>query len=326
MRRTTSWLAIIGLALAGLDLLVAGVCRATNIPDRVTEIQQPSTLLAKLDRLKTAPGPKIVLVGDSLVHGGSLEEAGDPDWREHGLGVQLAAELASRPGYHPYVMNLGINGILPADLEYLVPLVVACDVEWILFDVHLRPFSTDFSLPDRQMARPWLRTLSINDGHIWDHSAILRNRTLIQENLISTRAAHRPALRPSTTLSATDVEVQSLVKLAQLKGRLGTLDLGPDGQQAAAVTRLLSWLAARGQRHVVFYAKENPALLPDVMDSDDFAARYDSVVQLVKGIQGPTGVFVPPVPELQPEHFIDFTHLTAEGYRLLARRLAVEIK
>ncbi len=325
MRRTAYCLAIFGLTLVALEVFVAGLCRATGLPDRVAEIQQPATLLAKLDRLRAVPGPKIVLVGDSLVQGGSLEEAGDPDWREHGLGGQLVAELASRPGYRPFVMNLGINGLLPADLEYLVPLIVACDVDWVIFDIHLRPFSADFSPPDRQMARPWLRELSATERMpLWDHSAIVRNRTLVRENLLSTGAARRPLLRPPSGFSETDIEIQSLVKLAQLKARLRAVDL--DGPQGAALSRLLAWLAARGQRHVVFYAKENPALLPDVMDADEFASRHERLVRLVRGALGPTGVFVPPVPELRPEHYTDYTHLTADGYRLLARRLAAEIK
>jgi len=168
-------LAAFGLVLVALDLAIGGVCRATGLANRVTDIQQPATLFAKLDRLRTAPGPKIVVVGDSLVQGGSLEDAGDPDWRKHELAIQLAAELASRPGYHPFVMNLGINGLLPADLEYLVPLIVDCDVDWVLFDVHLRPFSADFSPPDRQMARPWLRDLSVDAGcPLWRRSANAR--------------------------------------------------------------------------------------------------------------------------------------------------------
>src|SRR4051812_6457120 len=74
MRRTAYCLAIFGLTLVALDVFMAGLCRATGLPDRVTDIQQPATLVAKLDRLRAAPGPKIVLVGDSLVQGGSLEE------------------------------------------------------------------------------------------------------------------------------------------------------------------------------------------------------------------------------------------------------------
>ena len=59
---------------------------------------------------------------------------------------------------------------------------------------------------------------------------------------------------------------------------------------------------------------------------DEHAARYDRLVRLVREAQGPVGVFVPPLPDLGPEHFLDFTHLNAEGYRLLARRLAAEVR
>jgi lysophospholipase L1-like esterase len=343
MWRAVCSVVIVALALIALDIVVGGLVRGSDLPDRVADIQHPTTLIAKLDRLHMASGPKIVIVGDSLVYGGILAENGDSDWRAHGLGEQLATEIGDQTGCRPFVMNLGIDGALPADLEYLVPLVVACDVDWLVFDIHLRPFSSDFSAADRQMSRPWLRELSADpDGRIrwrpgdgaggWlsgrlaDHSAIARSRGLIQDNMLSTRAARRPVLRPVEPQSDTDTEVQSLVKLAQLKNRLKTLDIEPSAPQVSALERVLRGLADRRQRHVVFYAKENPDLLPDVMDAAEHAASYELIACLVRDRQGPTGVFVPPMPELQPEHFIDFTHLNADGYRLLAHRLAAAIR
>lgn len=323
---------IFSAGLVGLDLLGGAAGPGSGLADRVVDIQHPATLMAKLDRLRAAPHPKVALVGDSLVYGGILEESGDTDWRSHELGSQLGAEL----GGGTFVMNLGINGALPCDLERLVPLVAACDVDCIILDVHLRPFSTDFSPPDRQMSRPWLRELSAGPGgqirwkpagggllpHLADFSALARQRTLVQENLVSTR----PVLRSKPVASETDAEIQALVKLARLKNRLRSLDLGPDGPQAAALHRMLAELSARGQRHIVFYAKENPNLLADVMDADEHVRRYDQLTRLVGEAQGPAGTFVPPLPELWAEHFIDFTHLNAEGYRRLARRLATEVR
>jgi lysophospholipase L1-like esterase len=342
MRRVALPAGFLVLCLIALDLLTAVACRATALPDRVVDIQHPATLLAKLDRLRAAPHPKIVLLGDSLVYGGILEEFGDPDWRAHGLAPQLAAELTDDGS--PFVMNLGINGALPADLEALAPLVVACDVDWIVLDVHLRPFSSDFSKPEYQMSRPWLRDLEADadgrtrwrpvggDATRWvtarltDRSAIIRNRMLVRENVLSTPSARRPALRPPEPVSEKDAEIAALVKLAQLKGRLRQLDLNPEAPQPAALQRMLRDLSARGQKHVVFYAKENPDLLPDVLEPDEHAARYDRLVWLVRDAQGPSGVFVPPVAELEGRHFVDFTHLNADGYRLLARRLAGAIR
>jgi hypothetical protein len=342
MRRRVCSFTVFALALVGLDLTAAALVCRTGLADRTVDIQHPASLLTKLDRLRSAPSPKVVLVGDSLVYGGILEEFGDPDWRAHGLGEQFADEVQERNGRRPFVMNLGMNGALPADLEALVPLVVACDVDWVVFDIHLRPFSADFSPPDRQMSRPWLRELSVGPdgrarwrppgltgwlgGHATDHSAVARSRGLVQESLLSTRAGRRPTLRPPVPATDADAEVRSLVKLAQLKNRLKAIDLGPDGPQAAALRRTLAGLAARGQRHVVFYATENPDLAPDVVDPEEYAAHYRRVAGLVREAQGPTGTFVPPLPELQPEHFLDFTHLNAGGYRLLARRLADEVK
>jgi lysophospholipase L1-like esterase len=342
MKRIALSIAFLAACLVALDLLMAAGCQATALSERVVEIQHPTTLLAKLDRLRTAPHPKVVLLGDSLVYGGILEEFGDADWREHGFGPQLAAELAEDGA--PFVMNLGINGALPADLEALARLVVACDVDWIVLDIHLRPFSRDFSDPAQQMSRPWLRDVEIdNDGRagwrpagndpmrwltarIADQSAIVRNRTMIQENLLSTSPAKHPALRPAEPVSEKDAEIQGMVKLAQLKGRLRQLDLDPPAPQPAALQRMLRDLSARGQKHVVFYAKENPDLLPDVMEADEHAASYGHLVRLVREAQGPSGVFVPPLAELEGRHFLDFTHVNAEGYRLLARRLAAAIR
>jgi hypothetical protein len=145
---------------------------------------------------------------------------------------------------------------------------------------------------------------------------------LVQENLLSTTMARKPVLRPAAKLSETDADFQSLTKLAQLKARLRHLDLQPEAPQAAALQRLLRNLSARGQKHVVFYAKENPALLPDVMDPEEHAQKYDRLVRLVNDAQGRKCVFVPPISELNESHFVDFTHVNADGYRILAEQLA----
>lgn len=343
MKRRLRSLIILVLTLFALDVTVAGVDRASRLSDRVAEIHHPTTLLSKLDRLRTASGPKVVLLGDSLVYGGVQADHGDPDWREHELGTRLADEWERQTGVRPFLMNLGMNGALPSDLEVLAPLVAASNVDWIVLDVHLRPFSADFSAPETRMSRPWLRDLSLDpdgrvhwrpgrgaggwlSGHLADHSALVRHRGLFQDNFLTSHAAKQPILRTPARRSETDAEVQSLVKLVQLKNRLKALDLAPDGPQVAALARTLGRLAGRGQRHVVFYAKENPEQLPDVMDPDEHRACYERVVSLVRDVQGPIGVFVPPVPELRADHFLDFTHLNADGYTILACRLAAVMK
>jgi hypothetical protein len=343
MRKSVRVLVVLALSLVVLDQLVDVSCRCSALPERLVDVNHPSVLIAKLDRLRNTPGPKVVLVGDSLIHGGILARFGDAEWQEHGLGEQLAAELCEATDQRPFVINLGMDGALPADLEYLVPLVITCGADWVILDIHLRPFSSDFSPPDRQMSRRWLRELHPDvDGRVvwrpdggpveWlagrlcDHSAILRNRMLIQEACLSTAPVDHPVLRAPPPMTDSDIDMQALVKLSQLKNRLRTVDLRPDDPQVAALNRVLSGLRNARQRHVVFYATENPALLADVMEPAEHASRFAQLAKFVTTAQGPTGTFVGPLPELQPEHFIDYTHLNAGGYRMLARRLAREIK
>ena len=342
MRRSACYLGILALSVTGIDLVATALCRSTGLADRRVDIHHPATLMVKLDRLRAAPGPKVVLLGDSLVHGGILERFGDPDWRQHGLGERLAAELSDRPGYEPFVMNLGMDGLLPADLECLAPLVAACGVDWIVLDVHLRPFSTDFSPPDRQMSRPWLRDLSADAagrvrwrpadgatewsaGRLADWSALVRNRAMVQEYALSIGIARPPILRPAPATTDTDAEIQSLVKLAQLKKRLAALDLGPEGPQAAALPHPRRPRdAGPAARRLLREGK--PGASGGRHGPGRHAERYERLVRLVRDAQGPDGVFVPPVADLRADHFLDFTHLNAEGYKLLARRLASEIE
>lgn len=343
MRRRARYPTVFVLSLAVFDLVVAGVAKGSRLPDRVIDLQHPTTLLAKLDRLRTAPSPKVVLLGDSLVYGGVLGEHGDCDWRKHELGSRLVVELRGQWGVEPFVMNLGMNGALPADLEVLAPLLAACEVDWIVLDINLRSFSTDFSAPEHGLSRPWLRDLSTGPdsrvrwrpgrgidgwlaGHLADHSALMRYRGLFQDNVLSALAANEPIWGKPGARSDLDAEVRSLVQLGRLKNRLKSVDLTSAHPQVAAIERLLAGFAARGQRHVVFYAKENPDQLSDVMEPAAHRAGYERVASLVRDAQGPSGVFVPPVSELRPDHFLDFTHLNAEGYQVLARQLAAAMK
>src|SRR5262249_41993692 len=156
--------------------------------------------------------------------------------------------------------------------------------------------------PEHHMSRPWLREMSVDGAgrvrwqppangfgsRLAEFSSLHQQKSLLQENLLSLSPARDPALRPKATVTETDAEIQSLVQLAQLKNRLKNLDLHSNAPQAAALCRLLTDLSAGGQRHVVFYAKESPDLLQDVMDLDEHARRYEQLVRLVRDAQGPS--------------------------------------
>ncbi|MBL8827848.1 MAG: hypothetical protein JNM18_12800 [Planctomycetaceae bacterium] len=317
----------------------------TDLSCQLIDIQQPSTLLAKLDYLRAYQGRKVVLLGDSLVYGGILEEFGDREWRQHDLAHAVAAQCRERwPGERVLVMNLGINGALPCDLEQLAPLVTSCGVDCLVFDIHLRPFSQDFTGHDTRMARPWLSELAVDEqrGVRWqpsepawtdvqpwlsqwlvEYSAIFRQRELIQANLVQSAwvKSVQAWRRPPAALSDNDRQMQALVKLGQLKHRLEQVTLDEQHPQVAALQRMLARLSREQQPFVVFYAKENPDLIDSVFTADRHEQLYAQLTRLIADASHGDGVYLPPLDELQSDHFLDFTHLNSGGYAILARRL-----
>ncbi len=345
MKSKLTILALCAALVLGAELLCGLIGRSTELPRQLIDIQKPSVLLAKLDYLRAFQGRKVALLGDSLVYGGILEEFGDREWRQHDLAHAIEERCRARwPGEPVLVMNLGINGALPCDLEKLAPLVTDCQVDCLVLDIHLRPFSADFSAAATRMARPWLDEMVTDSaGKIhwqprtddwadvqprltsWlvDHSALFRQRELVQANLVSSALAKslHAWRRPPVELSDNDRQMQSLLKLGQLKQRLKQISLDDTNPQVAAFDRMLGQLANARQPFVVFYAKENPDLIDSVFESERHEQLYQQLTQRIARASGTAGIYLPPVDELQADHFLDFTHLNVAGYQILARRL-----
>jgi len=341
--RLTLLLLCATLAL-GIDRLVGVACRSSGLARQVVDIQHPATLLAKLDELRRFDGRKVVLLGDSLVYGGILEDFGDRLWRQHNLAVAIEAQCRQRwPNENVLLMNLGINGALPCDIEKLAPLVASCKVDCIALDIHLRPFSSDFAAEAQQFARPWLNELSLDSQQrprwqpateardlnaavsAWfvEHSEIFRTRHLLQEYIVHTPESktYRNWRSPPSVQSENDIDLQVMLKLAQLKNRLTSVDLSASHPQVAAFQRTLADLNHRGQPFVVFYAKENPDQVYDVFEKERHDRLYSQLVGMVQRHQNESNRYLPPIDELDGGHFLDFTHLNGEGYQILARKL-----
>src|SRR5258708_16042840 len=153
----------------------------------IVDIQSASVLEAKLGFLKRFHGYKVVLLGDSIIYGAVLYEHGDAAWREHNLANILARRIRKElPDRDVLVMNLGMNGALPGDLEILIRLLDDCNPDLMIVDVSLRSFSEDFAAPSKRLSRPWLAELdkrspascptSIADSLEHDLKQMLRQR------------------------------------------------------------------------------------------------------------------------------------------------------
>jgi lysophospholipase L1-like esterase len=341
------------LSLWAIDGLVHRAVERTGLLADVVDIQTPSILFAKLDYLRNFRGHKIVLLGDSIVFGRTLYEHGDGQWRQHNLSSRIADHFrGSFRGENLLVLNLGINGALPADLECLERLLRSCPVDLVIFDVNLRSFSSDFSQPDTVLSRPWLAEIDIGPDGLFQRSCAAgafpermetrchtfltnywhcyRLRDFLQLRLLddqpsafcqNLRRVIDQACKPQTEASASELD-DEFILLLRARGRYKSVNFRSDNPQRQALERLLHSLVQRRQRTVVFYAKENPEVAADLMEADRYPAAVAALSATIAKYTGPDLVFVPPVPELRPEHYLDHIHLNAAGYEILANCLS----
>jgi len=352
--------AAIVLVAVGMLLLLDGALDAWlfhgDFAKTIVAIQQPATLLTKLDYLRRQSGYKVVVLGDSLIHGHALAEHGDPLWREHNLTALLEERLrAERPGRRVTVLNLGINGAVPADLEQMVRLVSACQVDLVIFDVHLRNFSADFAAADHQLSRPWLKDLSSDQtGHVYQscpeagwsaqgetalanalesHLALYRIRDLVQDRILASSLArttqawrqHWSCPEPAQPAHPPDPEGlvfdEKTALLFQVQKRLRTVHFGSDNPQRQALERMLASLRDHRQRTIVFYAQENPEQIISVIRKSRYHQLRRDLDHIVNQYRGEHLTYLQPSARLQPVHYLDFVHVNLEGYQIMVDHL-----
>lgn len=342
------YLLVLVICLTGIDLVIQRSVQGTALLTEATEINSPATVFAKVDALRKFRGLKIAVVGDSLVYGRSLEEHGFEPWREKNLTAALESAFSDMPrGQDTMVMNFGMNGITPSELEKLVTLVMSAEPDFILMDVTLRSFSRDFE-DLGELSRPWLAemridpqsgALSIHDRKAPVESAmsavmiksyfLYRIREIVQFRLLGAQPKEFFAkIRDKANALLQGVPDNSYFPdelILQLKAqqRYAEVDLNDDNPQWLAYQRLLKTIKAGKQKAVVFYATEKPDIRESLMDDVTYQAmisKIAAVTTLNSQIR-----FVGPLSELQPEEFLDHVHLTPLGYRVLAARIASEV-
>jgi len=323
------------------------------------ELREPGMVLAKLQALERQADdrPTVVTTGSSVVFGRAMERHGDDAWQDHTLAAELSKQLDAK------ALNLGMDGMLPTDIEAVVELLVrrARRPDLLVFDVNLRAFSADFADGAAQVSRPWLRELAglaplgnssdPVDLHpaatlerslhrfLVDHWSLYQLRSSLQERLFGGGPGTRLAagwrqlndrLRPPPKLTDKEVEEQTfedeLSLIMKTKGRLATAALDVEHPQRDALVRSLERLAAAGQRTVVFYATENPYLAPQLLSERQTRDMRDQLKALVDRHGGEAVTYVPPLPQLGASRFLDPSHLDAEGHRVLAEVVAAAFR
>jgi lysophospholipase L1-like esterase len=320
----------------GLRLLIGGDFFA-----KAVEINSPQVLRTKLDALQRGPNLKVVMLGDSLVYGSAMAEAGDSEWRSHSLPSLLNNELIANGFYKPHVGNFGMNGLLPKDIEYLVPHFVADKPDILLFDLTLRSFSRDFSPAHAQHSRPWIQDLPAEKPSnsfffgspsrsieiAFANTYIVKVREFVLAWLFEgsikdwvSKMRNRLGQREATSMPA------ELLLAMRAKQRYSDIDLLADNPQWLSLNRALSLLAKSHQRTVVFYATENPDILPSLMSAATHTAMIGRLEDAISNQGSSCIIFLPPLKSLVSEDFIDHVHLNYQGNQKLAAELQIRIE
>jgi hypothetical protein len=311
-----------------------------------TPLDDGPTLVARLGAIRRHDGPTVALLGDSVVYGHALQEHDAGDWRAQNLAPALQGELAE----HALAVNLGMNGALPLDQSRLLPLVLAAEPDLVVLDVSLRSFSADFREPAEAASRPWLtdvlptatfserrqgqpwgeqltRGLRAGASRVWalyGHRAWMQARFLdgVPRDAVS---RHRDAVvatlegqGPLDEDAAFDAE---LALMLRTKARYATVDL--EGHpQAEALRQILAALAEAEQPAVLFYATENPSLLPSLVDLVGHRSDLAALERLIGEGLGAQQVWLGPEDSAEASTFLDHVHRNVDGLKQLAQAVA----
>lgn len=330
-----------------VDRLVASNLYEAHALAEAVDIESTDTYLAKLELIRRHPGPVVAVIGDSQVVGETMAEHGDRSWRSHTIDRQLQQRLSADPALKSaLVVNLGANGMLPADMEFVARDALKAGADAIITNVSIRSFSADFDKAEAAMARPWLARLCRDaqdalprscDEASWSkrtrdllasHWVLYRNLDFLQERYLG--GSYREALHTLTRFlpryladpDAASPPGDELVLLFRARARFESVAFSDQHLQAQALKRTLDFVRGAGAHAIVFYSTENPTQIGQLMAPAKAEENRQKILSFLQGYASEKLVMVPPLPELSARFFLDFMHLDADGYRILAQHLS----
>jgi hypothetical protein len=315
----------------------------TPLATTVLDIQTPETLCEKVTFARKFVGRKILIVGDSLAFGRAMRDHGDTKWRDHELGAALGRTLP-QSDQPTLILNLGLNGGLPADQVVILKLLSGVVFDAIISTISIRSFATDFATDKTSFSRAWMMqarcpyvqtgvqtgptsVLAGFDQMALSTSALLRSRDLIQRALFDgtprdffSELAARLQTREVAKHPFPGPEDPQVLLLA--KGRFARISLDEPHAQVAALKefRRLSKVAAH--KVIFVYGKEASKLLPSLISKATYAGHRQRLRVLVAPDDSVAYLDQLEIPSAR---YIDYVHVDAEGYRLIATEIAAAI-
>lgn len=309
-----------------------------------------------IDQVKNSDGYKVVILGDSVIHGFAVESSFDT------LPAHIGQELRERlPGREVRVFNLGLAGAAPAEIYFLVSALEGAGVDLIIYNINLGWFAPKESVLDHRSLLKFKGSLSDLDlenlgieperptatpveewlaGHLFSHWKLYRYRVLLnywlfgkplREKLEEAKTDPRQLLPLAGDKLPEVLEMRASWqekdwdgKLDPADGRVGTLNLADDNKQWLFYRMLLDLIKSKAIPTVFFITPRNYELLDryDMIDRTAYAKNLSAIVAAAESHSIPVLDYDNMLPY---EYFSDMVHPLSEGNKLLARKLVRDL-
>ncbi|KUG04084.1 hypothetical protein ASZ90_018530 [hydrocarbon metagenome] len=347
-------LIIIGLVLE--EMLVSSLiaARFSHPETQKLPAYDEASLTLWVEQIEKAKGYKVVVLGDSVVHG---DDVADTDT----LPIYISREFELLcPNKQIKVFNMGMAGASPAEVYFLLNGLEEAGADLFIYDINLGWFSRKETLehqsvlhlnnslneqellslgiePLKTLASPaeeWL------EDHLFSHWNFLQYRLLLNYWLFGQplRQQLEEALENSVILGLgaedrgdDEVEMRAPWKekdwegqLDPAGGRVGDVYLSEHNAQWILYQRLTERVKSNKLSMIFFVTPRNYELL-DRYDMVDRKAYQDNLSVVIKEAED-NGIPVLNYDNAIPNHlFVDTIHPLAEGNQILAHILVEDI-
>ena len=313
------------------------------------------TIALWVDQVKKCSGYKVVILGDSVIHGQAVANGMET------LPAYIAEELRERlPDRDVHVFNLGMPGGAPAEVYFMLDALAGSGVDLFIYNINMAWFAREntldhpavtrlkgaphaFDLPglgiqpeesNRTPAEEWFAQ------HVLSHWQPYRYRILInywlwgkplREKIEDAKKDSRLLLPFAEEKLPETLEMRSPWrqkdwngKLDPNEGRVGAFYLTGENKQWVFYRMLLDAADRESIPLVLFITPRNYELLEryDMIDRPAYSKNLSVILSATGAAGFPVLDYDSSIPF---ETFSDIVHLLPEGNKILARQIALDL-
>jgi hypothetical protein len=242
------------------------------------------------------------------------------------------------------VLNLGLNGGLPADQLRLLELIDVRNLDLLVSTLSIRSFATDFATRETALSRPWLSGVARRSGggcaitqprgnrfdrvvrkqasrvSVLFGAADFVQRLVFDDSLRDATARWisrmRAGLSTATAQAASDDSIASdMAVLLLARGRFHRISFVESNAQVAAMRAFVARAPQIAKNVVFIYGNESRRRLVSLISRRDYDRHRTSLANLIQTNCHTLYIADFRVPDAL---YVDYVHVNSEGYHMMA--------